>query len=267
MQRHQKIILILAVLLLITWIVAAGIFVLNTQNMLSAGFSITQPAEPNVEELVEIIKTPDAGETPVNPLPAQCVQTAQVVFLGDARVNERGEIEMILDGQTYRIDLAGARLSTSEAIQGDLKETLAELVDGKPVILAQEPGRLNDAGRLTGFLFSGETFVNAELIRRGFASVELDSPGQACAGFFQRTELEARDKKVGMWQPARVATSTFVPMVTLDPAQMPNCDCSKDYVCSDFSTQAEAQSCYNACNDYDSKLDLDRNGIACEDLP
>lgn len=257
----------LAVLLLITWIVAAGIFVINTQNMLSAGFSITQPADPNIEELVETIKTPDAGETPVNPLPAQCAQTAQVVFQGDARVNERGEIEMILDGLTYRIDLAGLRLSTSETLQKDLEKTLTELVDGRPMILAQETGEPNDAGRLTGFLFSGEAFVNAELIRRGLASAEFESSGQACAGFFQRTELEARDKKIGMWQPIRVATSTFVPMVTLDPAQMPDCDCSKDYECRDFSTQVEAQSCYNACNDYDSKLDPDRDGVACEDLP
>jgi len=52
----------------------------------------------------------------------------------------------------------------------------------------------------------------------------------------------------------------------------PVCQCDADlYNCSDFSTQAEAQECYEFCLDQGAgdihKLDYDDDGIACESLP
>jgi hypothetical protein len=47
-----------------------------------------------------------------------------------------------------------------------------------------------------------------------------------------------------------------------------NCNCSRDYNCSDFSTHAAAQACYIQCGGNDwSGLDRDKDGIACENLP
>jgi len=50
------------------------------------------------------------------------------------------------------------------------------------------------------------------------------------------------------------------------------CNCSgPDLNCSDFSTQAAAQRCYNYCKSegYGDvfELDRDKDGIACESLP
>jgi hypothetical protein len=70
-----------------------------------------------------------------------------------------------------------------------------------------------------------------------------------------------------MWQPTRVPTATFVPTVGFDPAMQAPCDCMARPVCTDFSSHDEAQACYNACNDYNSRLDDDRDGLACEWLP
>ncbi len=47
--------------------------------------------------------------------------------------------------------------------------------------------------------------------------------------------------------------------------------CSRNaYDCSDFSTQAEAQKAYEACGgvtDDIHRLDRDKDGVACENLP
>jgi hypothetical protein len=45
---------------------------------------------------------------------------------------------------------------------------------------------------------------------------------------------------------------------------------NRDLICSDFSTQAQAQAAYNAAgggNKNTEALDPDHNGIACEELP
>jgi hypothetical protein len=68
-----------------------------------------------------------------------------------------------------------------------------------------------------------------------------------------------------MWRPTPVPTHTFVPFVTVNPNAA--CDCSIRYECSDFQTHTAAQTCFNACNDYNSRLDEDHDGLACENLP
>jgi hypothetical protein len=69
--------------------------------------------------------------------------------------------------------------------------------------------------------------------------------------------------------PVPSPTSTPSPTAT-QPAAV--CDCSGNlYNCSDFSTQAAAQACYNYCVSLGRgdihRLDADGDGIACESLP
>lgn len=55
------------------------------------------------------------------------------------------------------------------------------------------------------------------------------------------------------------------------PTSSSVCDCSKDYNCSDFNTQRQAQSCFVSCGGNDkinwSGLDNNHDGRACEALP
>lgn len=77
--------------------------------------------------------------------------------------------------------------------------------------------------------------------------------------------------------PLPTATNTPQPTATPQPAatntpQPGVCACSGDlYNCSDFSTQAGAQACFNHCLSVGAgdihKLDRDNNGVACEALP
>jgi endonuclease YncB( thermonuclease family) len=70
--------------------------------------------------------------------------------------------------------------------------------------------------------------------------------------------------------PAPTATPTATSTRTGTPP--PPCACSGNlYNCSDFSTQAEAQACFNYCKTQGRgdihRLDGDNDGIACESLP
>jgi len=45
------------------------------------------------------------------------------------------------------------------------------------------------------------------------------------------------------------------------------CSCTEDLDCSDFTTQEEAQLCFEYCGPEDvHRLDADKNGLACESL-
>jgi hypothetical protein len=83
--------------------------------------------------------------------------------------------------------------------------------------------------------------------------------------------------------PTATATATLVPEPTVTSTVQPTATatrqppagctaCAADtYNCSDFDTQADAQSCFDYCMElvgYDvHRLDADNNGVACEALP
>lgn len=181
----------------------------------------------------------------------------------------------IVDGQTLdvtigqtpaRVRLAGIFVADESALSGATGE-LQAMIDKQPVVLALDGSEPDAQGRLPAYVFSNGWFLNQELVLRGFARVDPGSPGQACVALFQTAEQQAQQGRKGIWQPTRVPTATFLPTVGIDPALQAPCDCMSRPVCTDFQTHDAAQSCYNACNDYNSHLDDDRDGLACEGLP
>ena len=70
--------------------------------------------------------------------------------------------------------------------------------------------------------------------------------------------------------PAPAATDTPSPTATNPPSGSCNCT-GPDLDCTDFSSHAQAQSCFNYCVDLGYGdvfgLDRDNDGVACETLP
>ena len=84
------------------------------------------------------------------------------------------------------------------------------------------------------------------------------------------------DLQTQVAQPTDFIYSTDTPFVlathTLQPINDNVCSCSGDTLnCSDFSTHASAQACFNYCISQGAGdihgLDADNNGSACESLP
>jgi micrococcal nuclease len=73
------------------------------------------------------------------------------------------------------------------------------LVDGKRVRLAFDAERRDVYGRLLAYVHLGKTFVNAELVRRGYARTLTIPPNDRFAARFDRLEQAASDAGRGLW--------------------------------------------------------------------
>lgn len=209
------------------------------------------------------------GAKQIPPLPAGCAQAGSEASQGTVtRVIDGGTIEVQTAGGTVRVGYAGIDVPEGNPLLDPLvQQTAQQMLENQPVVLVKDVSEQDSAGRLLRYVFAGGKFINYELVRQGLAYVLSGAADQACAGFLLQAEEQARGEHLGIWKPTAVPTRTFMPFVTLAPADTSGCDCSKKYVCSDFRTHAQAQSCFNLCNDYSSKLDEDHDGLACEELP
>lgn len=78
------------------------------------------------------------------------------------------------------------------------------LVDGKPVRLARDISDTDKYGRLLRYVYLEDgTFLNLELVRRGYANVVTYPPDVAHAAEFQAAMAEARTAGRGLWGACR----------------------------------------------------------------
>lgn len=70
----------------------------------------------------------------------------------------------------------------------------------KPVKLVFEKGIRDKYGRLLAYAFLKDgTFLNAVLVRNGYARVEIVSPNKAHADYFYKLQQQAIADKLGVW--------------------------------------------------------------------
>jgi hypothetical protein len=270
-SRPQLAVLIVAGTLGMFWILLAAVFVLSTgftnpSAEVLAGENpepIATLLSPTHTSAAQVVTIPQITPIP----PTACAQQNSGVLLAPAAlVLDDGTIEVQVEDGVLHVVLASTHLPQDALLLDQTIQKARELITGQDILLVKDRSEQDDSGRLVRYVFAGGQFVNYELVRQGLANAVLDSPDLACAVLLRQAEQQARGDELGMWSPLPVPTATFMPFVTLDPQQAA-CDCSKRYQCSDFNSRAAAQVCYNACNDYHSRLDLDRDGLACEGLP
>jgi micrococcal nuclease len=73
-----------------------------------------------------------------------------------------------------------------------------KLVEGKTVRLEYDKQVKHD-NRLLAYVYVGETFVNGELVRKGFALYSPFSPNNSKNNLLFQYENEARKNKLGIW--------------------------------------------------------------------
>lgn len=121
----------------------------------------------------------------------------------------------VVDGDTIRIRI-GEQEEVVRYIGMDTPETVdprrpvevfgeaaavknRELVEGRVVRLYFDVQRRDRYGRLLAYVCVGETFVNAELLRQGFALLMTVPPNIRFVEMFVRLQQEARDAGRGLW--------------------------------------------------------------------
>jgi micrococcal nuclease len=73
------------------------------------------------------------------------------------------------------------------------------LVEGKTVRLELDVRQRDRYGRLLAYVYVGETMVNAELVRLGYAQVMTVPPNVKHASLFLKLQREAREAGRGLW--------------------------------------------------------------------
>lgn len=205
---------------------------------------------------------PTPAPPTATPPPAQEIGRVENVVDGDT-------IDVEMNGQVYRVRYIG--MDTPE--QGDpfFEEATAansQLVGGQDVIMKRDVSETDQYGRLLRYVYLADgTFVNAELVRMGYAQVATYPPDVAYQDYFLELQAAAREAGLGLWAP--VASP---PTSTPPPAPVAVCDCGGNiYNCGDFGTHAAAQACYEYCKSLGvgdiHRLDGDNDGSACESLP
>ena len=238
--------------------------------------SATQAILPTLTALptLPFTSTPIATSTPNLPVTVSgCVPMNTKRETGVVtNVVDGDTIDVSINGVVYRVRYIG--MDTPE--QGDQyftesTNTNRAMVAGKQV-LVKDVSEVDRYDRLLRYVFVGETFVNYELVRQGYAQAATYPPDVACSDLFVDAQRDAVSTGAGLWYLPPTEPPVIVVEPTSPPSNNPVCSCSGNvYNCADFSTHAEAQACYEYClaqgrGDVHD-LDRDSDGSACESLP
>jgi micrococcal nuclease len=144
-------------------------------------------------------------------------------------------IDVDINGQVYRVRYIG--MDTPERGMPFFTEATGaneELVGGQTVILVKDVSETDQFGRLLRYVYLLDgTFVNAELVRQGFAQAATYPPDVAHQDLFTQLQQDARNASVGLWDvptatpvpptftPAPLPTNTPVPLPTNTPVPLP----------------------------------------------
>ncbi len=165
-------------------------------------------------------KTPTATATQTpSPVADQGRETALVVEITDGDT-----IRVVMDGVEYPVRYIGIdtpEIQNGEWFGQEARDANAELVEGKEVLLEKDESETDQYDRLLRYVFLIDgTFVNAELVRMGFAESKAYPPDTKYYDQLESLEQEARSAGLGLWQnPTSVAvdtTGTNIQIVAVD---------------------------------------------------
>lgn len=161
-------------------------------------------------------------------------------------------IVVLLNGKKERVRLIG--IDTPEAGRPyfeEAKNKTKELVLGKKVRLEKDVSERDKYGRLLRYVYVGNVFINAELVKQGYAMVYTFPPDVKYADYFLKLQKEAREKELGLWAPVSKSSSEnktkskvqYVASKNREPFHYPWCRWAKKispYNLQTFSSREEA---------------------------
>ena len=126
-----------------------------------------------------------------------------------------GTVERVIDGDTIKVHI-GNKVETVRYIGVDTPETVhptrsvepygkeasdfnKKLVEGKTVRLEFDVQQRDRYGRLLAYVYVDTLFVNAELVRQGYAQVLTVPPNVKHVELFVRLQREAILANRGLW--------------------------------------------------------------------
>ncbi len=132
-----------------------------------------------------------------------------------AALEMEGEVEEVIAGDTVRLSsgqivrMIGITAPKFKNIPEQVKkgeyygkeayEFTHNILQGKKVRLLLDVQQHDVEGRMLAYIYVGDTFVNAELVKKGLATVTTYPPNVRYEDLFLTLEKEARENKLGLW--------------------------------------------------------------------
>jgi endonuclease YncB( thermonuclease family) len=133
--------------------------------------------------------------------------TTDPIDTGNAPQGDSAVVTRIIDGDTidvqigevgYRVRYVGVNTPESdEPCYEDATTANAALVENQTVTLVQDHSNTDRYGRLLRFVYVGSIFVNAELVRLGYAETVLYEPDDGFHAEFVQLEQSATSAGLG----------------------------------------------------------------------
>jgi len=196
------------------------------------------------------------------------------------RVLDAETIEVATGNTTYRVRYIGLDAPNIAPVlewrAAQAISTNEMLVSGRRVVLVKDVSETDANGNYLRYVMVGDTFVNYQLIQKGFSRVAITPPDVACQNSFLAAQVEAQAGIRGLWEATPVPTYTITPTPTITRTptetripQQAVCNCTGPRLtCNDFRSRRQAQACFEYCysQGYGDifRLDKNRNGIACD---
>ena len=124
-------------------------------------------------------------------------------------------VDRVVDGDTAKVFYGGESeyvryigIDTPESVQpgepvecfgNESKDLNASLIEGERMRLVFDEERRDHYGRLLAYVYVDGKLLQAELLRRGYATTLEVSPNTSKADRFARLEEEARQRDRGLW--------------------------------------------------------------------
>jgi micrococcal nuclease len=129
-----------------------------------------------------------------------------LLFSACSTTSEKVLVTRVIDGDTIEIQ-GGDRvryigIDTPERGEPYYLEATAkneDLVEGRRVRLEKDVSEKDRYGRLLRYIYVDDLFVNAEMVRLGYARAYPYPPDTQCADLFSRLESEAKQAGRGLW--------------------------------------------------------------------
>jgi endonuclease YncB( thermonuclease family) len=155
------------------------------------------------------------------------VSSREIAFV--MQVIDGDTIEVILDGVPYNLRYIGIDApEMGMPFSEQATEANQRLVEGQIVELERDVSETDQYGRLLRYVYLNDgLFVNAELVRLGFAAALTYPPDIKYQKLIDTKEQEAKEAGAGLWAPS-TATPTFSSTGLISQLQV-------DPMCSQFN--------------------------------
>ncbi|NQT28533.1 MAG: thermonuclease family protein [Candidatus Omnitrophica bacterium] len=129
------------------------------------------------------------------------IKVTEVIDGDTIRLSNRRLLRYIgLDTPEVRIkDKGGDFKYQPQPFSLEAKEFNRKLVEGKTIRVEFDIEKTDRYGRLLGYCFLDETFVNAKLIEQGYAVLYTYPPNVKYVEFFIDAQKKAREMEKGLW--------------------------------------------------------------------